>query len=689
MTSLSVSTLLLPPPLTTSSSSSATAPSAYASTPTPPDSDPSASSSPDLLVGKKLLAAAVIKSISSTNCDPGSTSSSSSDHDDDAVAEDEAEDDYDDSNGTFLQQKTRTHSSPSFSSGQLDKKMSGLSLLYADTAPSATWKPQMDPWMKRHHSTQMKDIARSASPPPVYSSLESHWSISITKTRQALELDAIKVQSESILANYKNTALLLANDLAAATASAAAALDQHHAPSGKTSGKRASPDSNTLSSQDSTELGGGAGGAGDLHNTLRSASDLPMPHQHQQPHKKFHHRYYYNNASNESALLEDDEDDEVFGFDADNNSNSHLPQQQQFALQQQSKSLSSAPSRRKNTDAAHQKPSSNNNHHSRRLSSSLSSIASAGAAVISKPRAKSSNSVLGAIPAGKAAPRRRSSSAARDALVGIRDSTKPYKLANGAYDYNTGMPPPPPPPSSGHLGAPGNSFIVSNSPRSTSSSPNLIPNASSQVILPPPGYPVAMSPAEQHNFMAHPAKAFDLHNPHDHHQYQNNNNRRASTAGMPGAGHRQQLPTSSTAAAAVSGTPQSVPYQPPSPPTSPNSFATKKHLNTATTTTNQRGYTNIPAGQTLVFHSKRRCISCGSDQSPCWRPSWSPSAGQLCNSCGLRYKKTNARCLNKSCGRIPAKCEWASIKNDAVKDADGKIHYRCTSCKGEIEVKKV
>lgn len=62
-------------------------------------------------------------------------------------------------------------------------------------------------------------------------------------------------------------------------------------------------------------------------------------------------------------------------------------------------------------------------------------------------------------------------------------------------------------------------------------------------------------------------------------------------------------------------------------------------------------------------HNPRVCISCGSDQSPCWRPSWSIKEGQLCNSCGLRYKKTSARCLNKECKKIPAKGEWSLMQS--------------------------
>lgn len=91
--------------------------------------------------------------------------------------------------------------------------------------------------------------------------------------------------------------------------------------------------------------------------------------------------------------------------------------------------------------------------------------------------------------------------------------------------------------------------------------------------------------------------------------------------------------------------------------------------------------------------SKRKCISCGSDQSPCWRPSWSTTAGQLCNSCGLRYKKTGARCTIDSCRRIPAKGEWAAMKQRGkieVLAADGSktVGYGCLSCGGDVEVKE-
>lgn len=85
----------------------------------------------------------------------------------------------------------------------------------------------------------------------------------------------------------------------------------------------------------------------------------------------------------------------------------------------------------------------------------------------------------------------------------------------------------------------------------------------------------------------------------------------------------------------------------------------------------------------------RVCISCGSDQSPCWRPSWSIREGQLCNSCGLRYKKTSARCLNQGCKKIPAKGEWSLMlgKGKSVFE-DGEEGYSCLDCGSRVEVAK-
>lgn len=85
----------------------------------------------------------------------------------------------------------------------------------------------------------------------------------------------------------------------------------------------------------------------------------------------------------------------------------------------------------------------------------------------------------------------------------------------------------------------------------------------------------------------------------------------------------------------------------------------------------------------------RVCISCGSDQSPCWRPSWSIKEGQLCNSCGLRYKKTAARCLNTECKKIPAKGEWSLMQTKGkTQFEDGDEAHSCLDCGWKVEVKR-
>ncbi|KAF5213370.1 DNA-binding transcription repressor [Clavispora lusitaniae] len=84
----------------------------------------------------------------------------------------------------------------------------------------------------------------------------------------------------------------------------------------------------------------------------------------------------------------------------------------------------------------------------------------------------------------------------------------------------------------------------------------------------------------------------------------------------------------------------------------------------------------------------RVCISCGSDQSPCWRPSWSSKEGQLCNSCGLRYKKTGARCLNNECKKIPAKGEWSVMQSKGRIQFGDDTAYACLDCGSKVEVNK-
>lgn len=105
---------------------------------------------------------------------------------------------------------------------------------------------------------------------------------------------------------------------------------------------------------------------------------------------------------------------------------------------------------------------------------------------------------------------------------------------------------------------------------------------------------------------------------------------------------------------------------------------------------NHNHHTHHHSGRT------KKCMSCFSSSSPCWRPSWSPEEGQLCNSCGLRYRKTKARCYNPSCLKIPSKSEWAlMVKRGEVLldiyDSKGniigkKMSYRCLDCDSAMEV---
>ncbi|CAG8462666.1 17494_t:CDS:2 [Funneliformis caledonium] len=54
------------------------------------------------------------------------------------------------------------------------------------------------------------------------------------------------------------------------------------------------------------------------------------------------------------------------------------------------------------------------------------------------------------------------------------------------------------------------------------------------------------------------------------------------------------------------------------------------------------------------------CASCRTKSTPCWRPGWSTDL-MLCNSCGLRYKKTKCVCTNPECRYIPLKTEYNAM----------------------------
>lgn len=94
--------------------------------------------------------------------------------------------------------------------------------------------------------------------------------------------------------------------------------------------------------------------------------------------------------------------------------------------------------------------------------------------------------------------------------------------------------------------------------------------------------------------------------------------------------------------------------------------------------------------------SNKTCISCKSVTSPCWRPSWSPDQGQLCNSCGLRYRKTKARCYNPHCLKIPSKSEWnlmikrgkllLEVYDDLGRPNGQQMCYRCLDCDSAMQL---
>lgn len=88
----------------------------------------------------------------------------------------------------------------------------------------------------------------------------------------------------------------------------------------------------------------------------------------------------------------------------------------------------------------------------------------------------------------------------------------------------------------------------------------------------------------------------------------------------------------------------------------------------------------------------KRCVSCLSMDSPCWRPSWTNrKQDQLCNSCGLRFKKTRTRCLNDHCRKIPTKGELTIMKSNGevkhyIAEKGTTIEgYKCLFCDSMTE----
>ncbi|KAG9323966.1 hypothetical protein KVV02_003237 [Mortierella alpina] len=74
---------------------------------------------------------------------------------------------------------------------------------------------------------------------------------------------------------------------------------------------------------------------------------------------------------------------------------------------------------------------------------------------------------------------------------------------------------------------------------------------------------------------------------------------------------------------------------------------------------------------------QKHCEACGATETPCWRPGYTAST-VLCNSCGLRYKKSNVYCTKLSCKYIPLKTEYAAMEAERVQN--GWDHLRCQEC---------
>ncbi|KAF9944492.1 DNA-binding transcription repressor [Mortierella alpina] len=74
---------------------------------------------------------------------------------------------------------------------------------------------------------------------------------------------------------------------------------------------------------------------------------------------------------------------------------------------------------------------------------------------------------------------------------------------------------------------------------------------------------------------------------------------------------------------------------------------------------------------------QKHCEACGATETPCWRPGYTAST-VLCNSCGLRYKKSNVYCTKLSCKYIPLKTEYAAM--EAERAQNGWDHLRCQEC---------
>ncbi|BFZ61801.1 hypothetical protein YB2330_002877 [Saitoella coloradoensis] len=110
---------------------------------------------------------------------------------------------------------------------------------------------------------------------------------------------------------------------------------------------------------------------------------------------------------------------------------------------------------------------------------------------------------------------------------------------------------------------------------------------------------------------------------------------------------------------------------------------TSSSSSTTSPTTPHHTHTHHRSSITSTSTSNRTCAACRASQTPCWRPGFTPGTW-LCNSCGLRYKKTGVRCVNEECCYLPVRTEWREMK---LGSAGGKGGMRCLQCGGEVKVR--
>ncbi|KAF9955746.1 DNA-binding transcription repressor, partial [Mortierella alpina] len=118
------------------------------------------------------------------------------------------------------------------------------------------------------------------------------------------------------------------------------------------------------------------------------------------------------------------------------------------------------------------------------------------------------------------------------------------------------------------------------------------------------------------------------------------------------------------------------------PKSTPPKSSTKAHIHPfhepASKTASSAGGSKAKEGK-----AAKECEACKQKETPCWRPGYTPG-GSLCNSCGLRYKKSGVFCPKDGCKYIPLKTEYASMEEERL--AMNKDHLKCRKCHGRVEL---